>query len=128
MRRKTSPSPILRGSSRPLRPAHATSVLPTAAAIALALAELGCSTKTVDAIAADPQVVAKPVKATPAPSASPALTPYLPPDPHDVDGEVAFVKPAPSTSASATKKTPAIAPTAKPPKLGGKPMPTDPTI
>lgn len=126
MRRKTSPSPLpTRGPARPLRAASATSVLPTAAAIALALAELGCSTKTVDAIAADPAVTTKPAP-VPSTSPTPALSPYLPPEPHELDGEMPMVKPTPSATAT-IKKPPAVAPSTKPPKLGGKPMPTHPT-
>jgi len=49
-----------------------------------------------DLIVADP-VSGKP--ATVAPSAAPSATPYLDPDPHDLDGDVAYVKPAPAPSA-----------------------------
>ncbi len=100
MRRKLSPLVLARrqGDPRSLTPARAGSLLPTAAAIAIAVASIGCSAPTLDVIAADPAT--KPASA-PAPSPAPSPTPYLEPDPHDIDGDVAYVKPAPVAS---TKK------------------------
>lgn len=97
MRRKTSPHPLApRGASRPLRPAAVAFVfkgLPTVAC----LAALGCSTPTLEVIAADP-VTTKAVSA-PAPAPSASATPYIEPDPHDIDGDIAVVMPAPVPSA-----------------------------
>jgi hypothetical protein len=108
MRRKTSASVLARreGEQRSLRPARVQSLfLPTAASIAVALASMACSTPTLDVIAADPanKAMSAPPPA-PAPSPSPSVAPYIEPDPHDIDGDVAFVKPVASP-----KKTPAKA-------------------
>lgn len=95
MRRKSSPSPLARreGATRPLRPARASSLLPTAAAVAMALAGLACSTATVNAIGPDP------VPTAPSPSvstsSSASTTPYLTPDPHEVEGGLGVVMPMP---------------------------------
>lgn len=104
MRKKPIPSPIEtargRGLARPLAPASVTSALPTAAALALALAAFGCSMPMEDGLRPDP-VMMKKAPPPPAPSASttaPALN--IEPDPHELDGDVAVVKPKPVPSAT----------------------------
>jgi hypothetical protein len=128
MRRKTSPNPIVRGdASRALAPAVRSTALPTAAAIALALAAWGCSAPMEDGLRPDP-ISIKQAPPVPAPSTKAATNP-IPPDPVSVDGEAPMVKPTPVTSA--TVKKPFIG-GPRPPetkhKLAGKPAVVHPSI
>jgi len=96
MRRKLPARALARPScARPLRPVLTASVLPTAAALAVLLA--GCSTPTFETVAADP-VTAKKTAPLPAPTPSASVTPYIEPEPGDVDGEMPYVKPTPVPS------------------------------
>jgi hypothetical protein len=96
MRKKPIPSPIEtareRGIARPLSPARVSSCLPTAAALALMLAGFGCSMPIDDGVRPDPVNPSTIKKQSPAPSASPSA---IQPDPHELDGDVAVVKPVP---------------------------------
>ncbi|MGZ3420611.1 MAG: hypothetical protein ACXVEF_32540 [Polyangiales bacterium] len=101
MRRKHPPAPFQRnqGISRPLQPARSSSFPPTAAALAFALAGLGCSAPTADVVGADPVTPAKvsaPIASTP-PAVSGGASAHIEPDPfpYELDGDVAAVKPVP---------------------------------
>ncbi len=113
MRRKVRPA-LPAPVARPLSPAAVVTCLPTAAAIALALAALGCSAGSQDSIGPDPVRAAF---ATPPPSATPVVAPSIPPAAHgpDLEGEMPAVKAVP-------------VPSSKPIKLGGKPTNPHPSI
>lgn len=121
MRRKPIPSPLERPSRvRPLVPAKGTSRLPTAAALAVALAAFGCSIPMEDGLRPDPVMKkAAPAAPAPSPSASPGLN-NLEPDPHELDGDVAMVKPAPIPKPVLKPYTPGPSPSGKH-KTAGKP-------
>jgi len=94
MRRKTSPAPFQRhhGRVRALLPARSGSLLPTAASIALALMS-GCSTPTLDVIAADPVTTKASPLPAPSPSPTPSAVPYIDPEPYELEGKIPNVKP-----------------------------------
>ncbi len=106
MRRKVSPSPLSNAhrAPRPLAPFAASgrsgTALPKAAAIAFALAAVGCSSPLPlanEAIAPDPAGSAKPAPApSPTPAASTSATPPIEPVPHEIEGGISLVKPIPS--------------------------------
>lgn len=130
MRRKVRPALPGPALPRALVPAVSASRLPTAAALALALAGLGCSAPTQEAIVAEP-LPTKPLQAptsqvapTPTTGSAP-LAPPIEPDPVDVDGEIPAVTPVPVKPPPPTAPP---APSTKPPKLGGKPMAAHPSI
>ncbi|MGZ5971046.1 MAG: hypothetical protein ACXWP4_25425 [Polyangiales bacterium] len=89
---------------RELRPANkASSLLPTAAAIALVLAGIGCSTAAIDAVGPDP--VSTPKQPSPAPSPSPSTSaPFIAPEPHDIEGGIGIVKPLATSSAVVARR------------------------
>lgn len=91
MRRKSPPASLPRhqGAVRALRP------VTTASAIAIALGSVACSTPTLDVIAADPTTKSA---IAPVPAASASTAPYLEPEPHEVEGKIADVKPPPVPS------------------------------
>jgi hypothetical protein len=92
MRRKTSPAPFEKNhASRALCAARSSALLPTAAALAFALA--GCSAPSVDVAVADPVTKAVPE----APPAASASAKYIEPapEPYELDGDVVSVKPVP---------------------------------
>lgn len=90
MRRKTSRASFERSHERrALRPARSSALLPTAAALALALAAVGCSAPNVDVAVADPVG-----QTLPAASAAPSAQYIEPaPEPYELDGDVVSVKP-----------------------------------
>jgi len=92
MRRKVGQHFVGGSGARALSPARFASWLPTAASIAVALA--GCSTPTLEVIAADPATkkMSAPAPA-PSPSVAPSASVFIEPDPGDVDGEIPYVKP-----------------------------------
>ncbi len=100
MRRKTSPSPLTPrvGPPRELRPVKGMSFLPTTAALALALAGVGCSTAALDTVGPDPITTPKPPPPAPSPSAS--ASPFIAPHPHDIEGGISTVKPPPAKIAT----------------------------
>lgn len=123
MRRKVRPAlppPV----ARPLSPAAAVTCLPTAAAIALALAALGCSAGTQDSIGADPVRTSVLSAPSASPSTTAAPTPSIAPAANgpDVEGEMPAVKAVPVPPVIGP------APSSKPIKLGGKPMNPHPSI
>jgi hypothetical protein len=123
MRRKLAPIPLKRSEiSRPLVAAVVRAALPTAAALALALA--GCSgVEPETAISAD-KVTTK-VAPVPSvePSASASSTPAIDPTPIPLPGEAMIVVPPPPIASVA-----APTPSTKPHKTAGKPAPVHPTI
>lgn len=116
MRRKTPPTPLAarhaptRGAARALDPARVAPLLPTAASIALALTSLACSTPTLEVIAdpATKSVTAPAPAPSPAPSPSASQTPFVEPEPHELDGDIAVVKPVvkPTPVPATTKPRP----------------------
>lgn len=125
MRRKVRPAlppPV----ARPLSPAAAVTCLPTAAAIALALAALGCSAGSQDSIGADPVRTSVLTTTSATPSSTATTAPSIPPAANgpDIEGEMPAVKVVP------VPPPPVIgpAPSSKPIKLGGKPMSPHPSI
>jgi hypothetical protein len=126
MRRKIGPIPLPRAASpRPLHAAAVRAGLPTAAALALALAGLGCSGEPTN-IASDGVVVSK-IEPKNDPKVEPSTSSSagsIDPTPVPLPGEPAIVVPPPPPPRPRPK--PAIAPSTEHPKLGGKPM--DPTI
>lgn len=136
MRRKVRPS-LPAPLPRPLVPAPVPALtgsrLPTAAALALALAGLGCSAPTPEGIAADPVRGARIANTAPTTAPTSAtgggpVAPPIEPDPIAVDGEAAMVTPVPV--APPPPPTPKVTPTPSfhPPKTAGKPMAVHPSI
>lgn len=96
MRRKLQPAPLTGTAiARPLRPVRIGSFLPTAAAVALSLAALGCSGAISDGVGPDPVTAPKrsQPEPAPAPSTSTSTAPHIAPEPHQLDGETAMVRP-----------------------------------
>jgi hypothetical protein len=105
MRRKLPPGSFERASferassTRPLSAALRASRLPTAAAIAIALASIGCATRA-DDVQPDPAAVSAPLPV--ASSVQPGLN-AIDPEPHALAGEPAIVAPVASTSVTSVK-------------------------
>lgn len=114
MRRKLAPHPLeKRPISRPLVSAVVRAALPTAAALALALA--GCSGVEPEAAISADKVTTK-LAPSVEPSASASTTPAIDPTPMPLPGEAMIVVPPPPV------------PSTKVPKPAGKPAHVDPTI
>ena len=123
LRKKVGPAPISRASApRSLAAATTRSALPTAAALALALA--GCAIPVQDGVSPDPITRTGAKIQVSAPSTSASIAP-IEPTPHALPGEAPMVIPAPPPSAS-------VAPCPIPPsgahKTAGKPSIVKPTI
>jgi hypothetical protein len=120
MRRKLAPNPLKKAEvSRPLVAAVVRAALPTATALALALA--GCSgVEPESAISAD-KVTSK---LAPMPSVEPSASTSaaIDPTPIPLPGEAMIVVPTPVPSVAAP------VPSTKPHKTAGKPMPVHTTI
>ena len=129
MRRKLPP-PIVRASAvRPLSAAVSASRLPTAAALAFALASVaGCAMRGED-VQADPVAVKSPVVVAPPSASAQPGTNVIDPEPHALSGEPAIVAPVASVSAK-PKVVPVTVPTIKHRTAGVpmhvKPNPHDP--
>lgn len=122
MRRKFPPQPLARPTAtRPLSSARSASRLPTAAALAIALASLGCGQRgedvTADPVAVKTAPVSVPTPTAPSASAGPGLN-AIDPEPHALAGEPAIVAPVPSTTTTAIKHVP-TAPSHKLPRHAG---------
>jgi len=119
MRRKVPPQPLARPTTttRALSPARSASRLPTAAALAIALAALGCGQRG-EVVSADPVAVKTPlpVATSAAPSASAPGLNAIDPEPHELPGEPAIV--APVSSTKAVKHVPTV-PSHKIPRHAG---------
>jgi hypothetical protein len=119
MRRKLPPNPLAKpeGAPRPLVAAAFRMALPTAAALALALAGMGCSgAEPEGAISADKVTITKSVPSV-EPSASASTTPAIDPTPMPLPGEMMIVSPPPPP-----------VPSTKPHKTAGKPANIHPSI
>jgi len=164
MRKKLSPAPMVRQDTRLPRPLVADGArrfaIPTAAMLKLALAAsvvsgallTGCGSE-----GSDPEISADSIQIRssmrrripdtdeggPVTKGGPGVSPNIEPDPKDVDGEIASVKPVPVPTTKPTPPPigtvptlggavapvkPHIPPSPTTPKLAGKIAPTHPTI
>jgi len=114
LRKKIGPAPLARSHEpRSLAPALRGSRLPTAAALALALAGVGCTLPVQDGVGPDPSARARATLGA-MPSAS-ASSGAIDPEPHALPGEAPMVVAPPPP------------PRSKPHKTAGKPMIVTPT-